>query len=86
MAMHMVNEVTSLINDQIDVHEKIKGYLLKAEALAYVALSADFLINDHSLIYEYLGALHEIIFQSKEINECTLNDLSKDDRLNNNFE
>lgn len=77
MAMHMVNEVTSLINDQIDVHEKIQGHLLKAEALAYVALSIDFLDYDHSLINEYLGTLHDIIFQSKQVNECALDDLMK---------
>lgn len=77
MAIHSVNEVSFLINNQINNHEKIQGYLLKAEALAYVALSVDFLANDHSLIYEYLGTLHEIIFQSKEINECALNNLLK---------
>ena len=54
MAMHSVNDVLSLINTQIDSHEKIHGYLLKAEALVQVALRVDFLESGRSQINEYL--------------------------------
>ncbi len=49
-AKHSANEIASLINNQIDSHEKIQGYLLKAEALTHIALSGDFL--DHDFIFK----------------------------------
>lgn len=61
-------EFASLINDQIEAHENIHGYLLKAEALAHVALSDDFLDYNKSIVTEYLCALRDIIIQSKDLN------------------
>ncbi len=42
MATHSVNDVASLINNQIAFHEKIQDYLIKIEAMAFVALNRDF--------------------------------------------
>lgn len=46
MAVHSVNEVASLINRQVALQENIQEYLLKAEAIASVALCEDFLDAD----------------------------------------
>ena len=81
MATHSVNDLTSLINTQINSHEKIQGYLLKAEALVQVALGVDFLESKRSHINEYLGILHEIIIESKYLHECALSDLMKKSKL-----
>ncbi len=75
MAVHMVNEVTSLINKQVDSHEEIQGCLLKAEALAHVALGEDFLEYSKTNIRNYLTALRDIIIQLKDLHESALNDL-----------
>ncbi len=80
MAVHMVNEVAFLINKQIELHEEIQGYLLKAEALAHVALSEDFLDYSKPIISEYLAALRDIIIQSKDIHDYALKDLMKNNR------
>lgn len=59
----MVNEVAFLINKQVELHEEIQGLLLKAEALAHIALSRDFLDYSRPIISEYLVALRDIIIQ-----------------------
>ncbi len=82
MAAHSVNEIASLINNQIDSHEKIQGYLLKAEALTHVALGGDFLDHGRLIVHEYLGALCDIIIESRHFNESVLNNLIKNSRQN----
>ncbi len=75
MATHSVNEVSSLINTQIVSHEKIQEFLLKAEALANVALGRDFLDFEQSIINQYLIALCDIIIESRLLHETALNNL-----------
>jgi hypothetical protein len=75
MAAHSVNDFSSLINTQIDYHEKIQEYLLKAEALAHVALSKDFLGFGQSILYEYLGIMFDVIVESRQINQAALDRL-----------
>ena len=77
MATHSVKQITSLINNQIDSHEKIQACLHKAEALAQVALSGNFLDFRQSTINEYLGALHDIIAESRCFHQLVLNILIK---------
>lgn len=75
MAIHSVNEVASLINQQVALQENIQEYLLKAEAIASVALCEDFLDADQSIIHAYLWALCDMISESKNLHERALNDL-----------
>lgn len=80
MATHSVNDVSSLINTQIDSHEKIQELLLKAEALAHVASGGDFLDHEQSILNQYLIALYDIIFQLRYLHESALNHLIKNTR------
>lgn len=75
MDMGSVNEMTSLIKKQVESHEKMQGYLLKAEALAHVALSEDFLDYSKPIVSEYLVTLRDIIIQSKSFNDYLLRNL-----------
>ncbi len=75
MAAPSVNDFSSLINTQIDSREQMQECLLKAEALAHVALSRDFLDCGHSIINEYLGILFDIILESRRLNQAALDRL-----------
>ncbi|HSW69142.1 MAG TPA: hypothetical protein VLI69_03145 [Gammaproteobacteria bacterium] len=77
MAAHRLNEIASLINNQIDSREQMHECLLKAEALAHVALSGDFLDRGQSILNEYLGVLFDFILESKTLNQAALDDLIK---------
>ncbi|HSW94137.1 MAG TPA: hypothetical protein VLJ15_07285 [Gammaproteobacteria bacterium] len=80
MATHSVNDVASLINNQIAFHEKIQDSLLKAEALAYVALSRDFLESGQSVINEYMNALYDLVTESKALHQYALDNLIRSRR------
>lgn len=80
--MPSVNEIISLINNQIDSQEKIQGYLFQAEALAQVALNKDFLGCEDFIINEYLGLLYEVIMKLKHLQESVLNELIKNSGQN----
>ena len=77
MATHSVNDVASLINNQIALHEKIQDFLFKAEALASVAVGSDFLDSDQYIISEYLGVLFDLIVESKDLHQSALDNLTK---------
>ncbi|MBV8801611.1 MAG: hypothetical protein JO131_01355 [Gammaproteobacteria bacterium] len=70
-----VNEVSELINQQIEIHEDIHDHLLKAEAIANGALSEDFLNKDKATTHAYLWALCDIIGNTRNLNEKALNGL-----------
>ena len=75
--MRSVNEVASLINNQIASHEKIHDSLLKAEALTCIALSRDFLGSSQSIINEYLSVLHDVVVELKSLHQSALDNLIK---------
>ncbi|HSW69375.1 MAG TPA: hypothetical protein VLI69_04355 [Gammaproteobacteria bacterium] len=77
MATHSVNELTSLINTQIDSHEKIHEILFKARALAYIALDMDFRNYEQSITNQYLITLYDIIIESMRLHESALDNLIK---------
>jgi len=81
MAMHSVNDVASLINNQINFHEKIQECLSKASAMAEITLGGDFLDYRHSTINEYLSALFDIIIDTKDLHQQALDILLKSGRL-----
>jgi len=71
MANNSVNHLL-LTNQQ----EKIQEYLLKAEAVAHVALDNRLVEHKQSIVYHYLWALLDIIRKAKNVNEqalCALN-------------
>ncbi|HSW93438.1 MAG TPA: hypothetical protein VLJ15_03690 [Gammaproteobacteria bacterium] len=80
MATHSVNDVASLINNQITFHEKIQDYLIKIEALAYVALNRDFLESGQSVINEYINILYDFVTESKALHQYALNNLIRSSR------
>lgn len=69
--------MASLINNQIAFHERIQDSLLKTEALAYVALSRDFLESGQSIVTEYMSTLHDLVVESKVLHQHALNNLIK---------
>ena len=85
MAAPIVNEIASLINNQIDSREQMQDCLLKAEALALVALSHDFHEHGQSIINEYLAAMFDFILESRTLNEVALNSLMKCGQQNGLF-
>lgn len=77
MATSRIDEITSLINKQVEFQERIQEHLLKAEAIANVALSDDFLNYKQSVIQAYLWALSDLVSKSKNLHKKMLNDLLK---------
>lgn len=75
MGTPSVNDIASLINNQIAFHERIQDSLLKTEALAYIALSRDFLESSQSIATEYMSALHDLVIESKMLHQYALNNL-----------
>ena len=67
------------MGQQIVFQENIQEYLIKAEALANVALSDDFLDYKQSTIHSYLWTLSDMIVEVKILHEKALNDLLKQD-------
>ena len=82
MAAPIVNEIASLINNQIDTHEQMQDRLLKAEALALIALSPAFYEHGQATVSEYLAAMYDFITESKTLNDAALDGLIKCGREN----
>jgi hypothetical protein len=76
MAIHSVSYLL-LRNQQVEFKEKIQEYLLKAEALANVALNKELIDQNQTIIYHYLWTLCDVINNAKYINEQALNILLK---------
>lgn len=72
MAIHRVNEVASLINQQVEFHEEIQVQLLKVEAIASVALSEDFINYKQSIVHAYIWTLCDMITKVKQLHEQSL--------------
>ena len=77
MAEYSVSYLLNLINAQVKLLENINICLSKAEALAQMTLSDDFLDYSNVSIYNFLWALSDIIEQAKRLNEKSLNALLK---------
>jgi hypothetical protein len=73
MADNSVNHLSTFINQQIDHQEDLSESLAKADALAKVSLSNDFLDCSDEIKRNYFWALSDIIDIAKMINEQTLN-------------
>lgn len=88
MAERSVPELLPLINQQIDFHETLNEYLAKAQALAHVAMSDDFLDYPELIIHYYLWVLSDVVENAKrlsQVNEDSLNFLVKNISLKNDF-
>lgn len=77
MAIDRVNEIASLINDQIKFHEKIQEVLIKANALSEISVSENFLDHDRSLSHSYLWVLSDLIHQASLLHEESMFYLSR---------
>lgn len=73
MAEQSLTYLLSLINQQVDAQENLNEHLAKAEALAQVAITTEFLELSESIIYNHLWALSDIVSQAKNLNEQSLN-------------
>jgi hypothetical protein len=72
MAEQSLTHLISLINQQVDAQEKLNEHLAKAEALAQITITTEFLELSESIIYNHLWALSDIISQAKDLNEQSL--------------
>lgn len=77
MAIDSVNEVLSLINNQIQFHEKIQEILMKAEALSHVSATECFFDCDRSVMHSYLWMLLDLISSAKTVSDDSLICFSK---------
>lgn len=71
MANNSLNEISPL-NQQVELQENIQEHLVKADAVAKVALNADFLDYEPTTIHGYLWALSDLISAAKALNEHAL--------------
>lgn len=77
MAEQSLTHLISLINQQTDEQEDLSEYLAKADALAQIAVTTEFLELSEFVVHNYLWVLSDIISQAKELNERSLNTLIK---------
>lgn len=81
MAIDSVNEVLSLINNQIEFHEKIQEILMKAEALSHISTTECFFDCDRAVMHPYLWMLSDLISNAKTISDESLICLSRDAKV-----
>lgn len=76
MANNSLSYFSLVINRQIDTHEKISEYLLRAEAMANVASCCrDFADLDAEIISNYMWTIREIIYQAAKLQSKQLEEL-----------
>ena len=63
------SSLLALINHCIETQENLGEYLLKAEALAQVAVTLEFLELSEEVTYNYLWLLGDLISEARRINE-----------------
>lgn len=81
MADHRLNDLSPLINQQIEYQEIIRDHLSKAEALTSVCLIDNFLDHPKSTLNCYLCVLNDIIEETRKLNELSLSRLLKKARF-----
>ncbi len=62
----------------IEQQEALFIRLIKAEAMAHIAMNDDFLDYEPSIIHAYLWGLSDIISEAKVLSEKALDDLLRD--------
>jgi hypothetical protein len=68
--------LSSFVNQQIELQENIRSYLAKAQALLQVAINSDYLEDStHKVIHNYLWALSDMVDVACEANENALSTL-----------
>ncbi len=77
MVDNSLKELSSLINQQVKIQERLFEYLVKIEAIAQLTLSEDFLNYKFSIVHAYLWVLGDMISEAKGFNEQALNTLLK---------
>lgn len=75
MAMPSVNDLLRIINQEIESREILSEHLSKAEALAHITISNDFLNYPVVILYYYLLVLSDVIEDARKLNELSLNSL-----------
>lgn len=78
MAIDSVNEVSSLINQQVTFQEKIESCLWKLEALMTVAVLTDnFYDLPEITLHNYFSVANDLIEEATKANQEALNNLNK---------
>ena len=77
MAIHSVNEATSLINRQMAFQEKIEMCLWKLEALIAAVLSGDFYKLSDFILHNYFSVASDLVEQAARANQESLSNLHK---------
>ena len=72
MAETSLNQLLSLINQQIESQETLNDQLTKVEALAYLAVSSDLLEHPKTIIHYFLWVLSDLIELARLTNEQSL--------------
>ena len=72
MTTTSLNDLLTLINQQLYQYENLASHLCKAEALAEVAMSNGFLEQDEATQRNYLWALRDLLTDANQINEKQL--------------
>lgn len=78
MGDHRVNQLLSLINQQVENQEILAEHLTKAEALAMISTGDSFLDWPKSIIHHYLWSITDILEQARTMNEHYLDRLLKE--------
>jgi hypothetical protein len=82
MAVHSVNDLLLLNHQQVLIHETIRECLIKAEAVARMALNENFFDCGPSVIHAYLWTLSDLVSEAKSLQEGALNELIKNSKRN----
>jgi len=69
MTTNSLNDLVALINNDLYQYETLAGYLCKAEALAEVALSNDFLDQPETIQRNYLWALRDLLSDAVQLSD-----------------
>lgn len=72
MAETSLNQLLTLINQQVEFQEALNEQLSKAEALAYIAISSDLLEHPKTIIHYFLWVLSDLIELARLTNEQSL--------------
>ena len=72
MTKSSLNDLSALINQQMQQYETLSAYLSQAEALAEVALTNGFMEQEEATQRQYLWALRDILSSALSLNEKLL--------------
>ena len=75
MAIHSVDDLHALINQQTQVQEALGENLLKLKALVNVALGEGFFIQEPATLYHYFWAMSDVLSEASQLNQQGLKGL-----------